>query len=500
MRLAPHVEQTFGARVLRDVPGGQDQLPSRALAQDGRRRADARPARPARAARARAGVPVRPRAHAGEVPYTPIGSRAYVRLELPAEPIGQQALPPRAAAAACRNSMSELAAALPDRRALAAAGRAIPAARRCRTDSTCGSRDVTASCSCRVHADRAETRAAGGPGRGALARSCEALRCSGVAHTRGCGLQRVRRKAADPAAISEALALACEAARRELGLRPYPVQLPGRAGHARGARSPRWRPARARRSTAGACRRRRGAARAAGARRHRQRLPRGARRRATAGRCTRSSACRSGSRSRRGSRPPSGARPTPATSPTAPTRSSCSTTCATGSRSAPGRGAARLAAARASHGVAGRGGHGAARPALRDRRRGRQRPDRRGAHAADHLARRGEDRPSPRSAPRRSGSPRSLEAGTHFLVDAQTRARRADRRRARRLSRADPRPERRVALGSAARAAGAPGAFRRCTCSSATSTTSCATARCRSSTSSPAACCRTAPGSAACTR
>ena len=27
----------------------------------------------------------------GDVPYTPIGSRAYVRLELPAEPIGQQA-------------------------------------------------------------------------------------------------------------------------------------------------------------------------------------------------------------------------------------------------------------------------------------------------------------------------------------------------------------------------------------------------------------------------
>jgi len=40
-------------------------------------------------------------------------------------------------------------------------------------------------------------------------------------------MQRVRRKAADPEAIVEALALACEAAIRELGLRPYPVQILG---------------------------------------------------------------------------------------------------------------------------------------------------------------------------------------------------------------------------------------------------------------------------------
>jgi putative peptide zinc metalloprotease protein len=90
VRLSPHVERTFRARVLRAVPGGQDQLPSRALSREGGGELTLDPRDPE-------GMRTLERIFQfdleleGDVPYTPIGSRAYVRLELPTEPAGIQA-------------------------------------------------------------------------------------------------------------------------------------------------------------------------------------------------------------------------------------------------------------------------------------------------------------------------------------------------------------------------------------------------------------------------
>jgi putative peptide zinc metalloprotease protein len=90
VRLSPHVERIFRARVLRAVPGGQDQLPSRALAREGGGELTLDPRDPD-------GMRTLERIFQfdlellGDVPYTPIGSRVHVRLELPTEPAGIQA-------------------------------------------------------------------------------------------------------------------------------------------------------------------------------------------------------------------------------------------------------------------------------------------------------------------------------------------------------------------------------------------------------------------------
>lgn len=90
VRVAPHVDRTFRARVLRAVPGGQDYLPSRALAKEGGGPLTLDPRDPE-------GMRTLERIFQfdleleGDVPYTPIGSRAFVRLELPTEPLGIQA-------------------------------------------------------------------------------------------------------------------------------------------------------------------------------------------------------------------------------------------------------------------------------------------------------------------------------------------------------------------------------------------------------------------------
>ena len=90
VRLSPHVERTFRARLLRAVPAARDQLPSRALAQEGGGQFTLDPRDPE-------GMRTLERIFQfdlellGDVPYTPIGSRAFVRLELPAEPVGVQA-------------------------------------------------------------------------------------------------------------------------------------------------------------------------------------------------------------------------------------------------------------------------------------------------------------------------------------------------------------------------------------------------------------------------
>jgi putative peptide zinc metalloprotease protein len=90
VRLSPYVERTFRAKLLRAVPAGQDQLPSRALAQEGGGQLTLDPRDPE-------GMRTLDRIFQfdlellGAVPYTPIGSRAFVRLELPAEPVGVQA-------------------------------------------------------------------------------------------------------------------------------------------------------------------------------------------------------------------------------------------------------------------------------------------------------------------------------------------------------------------------------------------------------------------------
>jgi preprotein translocase subunit SecA len=79
---------------------------------------------------------------------------------------------------------------------------------------------------CRVHADRRRLEPLV-PKVEAHWREFEALDVEALRARTAEVMQRVRRRAADPAAITEALALACEAARRELGLRPYPVQVLG---------------------------------------------------------------------------------------------------------------------------------------------------------------------------------------------------------------------------------------------------------------------------------
>jgi putative peptide zinc metalloprotease protein len=90
VRLSPYLERTFRAKVLRAVPAGQDQLPSRALAREGGGELTLDPRDPE-------GMRTLERIFQfdlellGDVPYTPIGSRAFVRLELPAEPVGVQA-------------------------------------------------------------------------------------------------------------------------------------------------------------------------------------------------------------------------------------------------------------------------------------------------------------------------------------------------------------------------------------------------------------------------
>jgi putative peptide zinc metalloprotease protein len=90
VRLSPYVERRFRAKVLRAVPAGQDQLPSRALAREGGGELTLDPRDPD-------GMRTLERIFQfdlellGDVPYTPIGSRVFVRLELPAEPAGIQA-------------------------------------------------------------------------------------------------------------------------------------------------------------------------------------------------------------------------------------------------------------------------------------------------------------------------------------------------------------------------------------------------------------------------
>jgi putative peptide zinc metalloprotease protein len=90
VRLSPYVERTLPARLLRAVPAAQDQLPSRALARQGGGALTLDPSDPD-------GMRTLERIFQfdlellGAVPYTPIGSRAFVRLELPMEPVGVQA-------------------------------------------------------------------------------------------------------------------------------------------------------------------------------------------------------------------------------------------------------------------------------------------------------------------------------------------------------------------------------------------------------------------------
>ena len=149
---------------------------------------------------------------------------------------------------------------------------------------------------------------------------------------------------------------------------------------------------------------------------------------------------------------------------------------------------ARLRLSARQHEVPARG-HGAARPHLRHRRRGRFDPDRRGAHAADHF------RPARRPL-------RILQHHRHLHPQprqGRLRGRReaahghADRSRhgedgagaARRRSSSNP-----TRSTTSRTSPSCITSIRRCartSCSSATRTTSCATARSSSSTSSPAA-------------
>ncbi len=204
-----------------------------------------------------------------------------------------------------------------------------------------------------------------------------------------------------------------------------------------------------------------GAGGPAGARDHRQRLPRAARRRDGAA-LRSSSAC--GRRIVQGRTVAGGAAPglrlrrhllhQQGTGLRLPARRSSRS--ARGGVAAPRRGCSAVLGERPGHG-------GAARRAacVRDRRRGRQRAHRRGAHAADHLA---------ASATtgvgevlcRGAGLAPQLEAEQRFRVDAADARRRAHRGRPRSTARAGRRARRRLALGAPARAAVRAGAVARC--------------------------------------
>ena len=135
------------------------------------------------------------------------------------------------------------------------------------------------------------------------------------------------------------------------------------------------------------------------------------------------------------------------------------------------------------------GGHGPARAHLRHRRRGRLDPDRRGAHAADHLR-------SARRPLRVLQHHRRLHpAAGQGRLRGRREAAHGDADRSRHGEDGADAARRRPAQGRLAlrrrerldRAPRQPGACARTSCSSATRTTSCATARSSSSTSSPAA-------------
>lgn len=89
VRLAPESSRVVDARFVREVPAGRDELPSRALAIEGGGPFEVDP-------RERDGRRTLNRVFQFDVELAepaaaPMGARAYVRIDLPAEPLGQQA-------------------------------------------------------------------------------------------------------------------------------------------------------------------------------------------------------------------------------------------------------------------------------------------------------------------------------------------------------------------------------------------------------------------------